>query len=45
LWCARSLRELAELSDRSFSAVRNIFDKHGVRRRDPGAAAVEQCGQ
>jgi hypothetical protein len=32
----RSLRELAELTDRSFSAVRNILDKHGVRRRAAG---------
>jgi hypothetical protein len=31
------LRELAELTDRSFFAVRNILDKHGVRRRVPGA--------
>ncbi|WP_299956726.1 helix-turn-helix domain-containing protein [uncultured Modestobacter sp.] len=36
----RSLRELAELSDRSHSAVRNILDKHGVRRRPTGAAAM-----
>jgi len=34
----RSLREIAELTDRSHSAVRNILDKHGVRRRAPGAA-------
>jgi hypothetical protein len=33
----RSLRVLAELTDRSFSAVRNILDKHGVRRRAAGA--------
>ncbi|MGY1684959.1 helix-turn-helix domain-containing protein [Geodermatophilus sp. SYSU D00867] len=31
----RSLRELAELTDRSFSAVRKILDRHGVRRRGP----------
>jgi hypothetical protein len=37
----RSLRELAELTDRSFSAVRNILDKHGVRRRDSGASVLE----
>ncbi len=36
----RSLRELAELTDRSFSAVRNILDKHGVRRRAVGAARL-----
>jgi hypothetical protein len=34
----RSLREIAELTDRSFSAVRNILDKHGVQRRASGAA-------
>ncbi|MGY1832607.1 helix-turn-helix domain-containing protein [Geodermatophilus sp. SYSU D01180] len=33
----RSLRELAELTDRSHSAIRNILDKHGVRRRGVGA--------
>lgn len=36
----RSLRQLAELTDRSFSAVRNTLDKHGVRRRSAGAAAL-----
>ncbi|SNS69836.1 abortive infection protein, AbiV family [Geodermatophilus pulveris] len=36
----RSLRELAELTDRSHSAVRNILDKHGVRRRDTGAVTI-----
>ena len=36
----RSLRELAELTDRSCSAVCNILDKHGVRRRASGAAAT-----
>jgi hypothetical protein len=35
-----SLRELAELTDRSFSAVRNILDKHGVRRR-PSCASPQ----
>lgn len=34
----RSLREIAELTDRSHSAVRNILNKHGVSRRAPGAA-------
>jgi hypothetical protein len=34
----RSLREIAELTDRSFSAVRNILSKHGVGRRAVGAA-------
>ncbi|ADB74230.1 helix-turn-helix domain-containing protein [Geodermatophilus obscurus] len=36
----RSLHELAELTDRSHSAVRNILDKHGVRRRPTGAEAM-----
>jgi hypothetical protein len=36
----RSLRELAELTDRSFSAVRNILDRHGLRRREVGAAPM-----
>ena len=36
----RSLREIAELTDRSFSAVRKILDKHGVHRRGVGAAAL-----
>jgi helix-turn-helix protein len=36
----RSLRELAELTDRSFSAVRNTLDKHGVPRRGSGAPSV-----
>jgi hypothetical protein len=38
----RSLRELAELTDRPFPAVRNILDKHGVRRRASGAAVVAE---
>jgi hypothetical protein len=33
----RSLPELAELTDRSFSAVRNILARHGVHRRGAGA--------
>lgn len=37
----RSLREIAELTERSWSAIRNILDKHDVRRRAPGAAVVE----
>jgi hypothetical protein len=36
----RSLRELAELTDRSFSAVRNILRRHGVHRRGTGAAVL-----
>lgn len=38
----RSLRELSDLTDRSFSAVRNILAKHGVRRRPLGAAALSE---
>lgn len=38
----RSLRELAELTDRSFSAVRNILTRHGVHRRATGASALRQ---
>lgn len=38
----RSLREIAELTDRSFSAVRKILDKHQVPRRGSGAAPVER---
>ena len=36
----RSLREIAELTDRSHSAVRNILQRHGVRRRSAGAEPV-----
>jgi hypothetical protein len=36
----RSLRELSELTDRSFSAIRNILQRHGIRRRGTGAAAL-----
>ncbi|MGY1706411.1 helix-turn-helix domain-containing protein [Geodermatophilus sp. SYSU D00697] len=36
----RSLRELAELTGRSFSAVQKILDRHGVRRRGVGAARL-----
>jgi hypothetical protein len=38
----RSLRELAELTDRSFRAVRSILDKHRVRRRPAGASPMRQ---
>ena len=41
----RSLRELAELTDRSFSAVRNILVRHGVLRRGRGAAAIRHATQ
>jgi hypothetical protein len=33
----RSLREIAELPDRTHSAVRNILDRAGVLRRESGA--------
>ena len=36
----RSLREIAELTDRSHGGVRNILDKYGVRRRAVGAVAT-----
>jgi hypothetical protein len=32
-----SLRVLAEETDRSFSAIRNILNRRGVRRRGAGA--------
>jgi predicted transcriptional regulator len=38
----RSLRELAELTDRSFSAVRNALTRHGVHRRGAGAAELPE---
>ncbi|WP_233517398.1 helix-turn-helix domain-containing protein [Geodermatophilus marinus] len=40
----RSLRQLPELTDRSFSAVRNILTRHGVHRRGAGAEALRQAG-
>jgi hypothetical protein len=40
----RSLRQLAELTDRSFSAVRNILDRRGVQRRGAGAEALREPG-
>ena len=36
----RSLREVAELVDRSQTAVRRALEKHQVRRRSAGAAPV-----
>ena len=36
----RSLRELAELTDRSFSTIRNILQRRGVVRRETGAGPV-----
>lgn len=38
----RSLRELSELTDRSFSAVRNILAKRDIHRRGAGAARLCQ---
>lgn len=38
----RSLRELAELTGRTQSAVRRALDQGGVRRRRPGAQSVSQ---
>lgn len=38
----RSLRELSELTDRSFSAVRNILDRRGVHRRAAGAGPLQR---
>jgi hypothetical protein len=40
----RSLRQLAELTDRSFSAVRNILYRRGVHRRGAGAEALREAG-
>lgn len=36
----RSLREVAELVDRSQTAVRRALDKHQVRRRPSGARSL-----
>ncbi|MDP9459355.1 MAG: helix-turn-helix domain containing protein [Actinomycetota bacterium] len=36
----RSLREIAELTDRSHGPVRNLLDRRGVRRRPSGALPV-----
>lgn len=36
----RSLREIAELIDRTQTAVRRVLDKHHVPRRAPGARPV-----
>lgn len=44
----RSLRELSELPDRSFSAVRNNLAKRSIYRRSAGAASLPgdaaRCG-
>jgi hypothetical protein len=39
----RSLREIAELTDRSHGGVRNILDRHGVQRRFAGALPHARC--
>jgi hypothetical protein len=41
----RSLRQLAELTDRSFSAVRNILTRRCVHRRSSGAAVLRESGR
>lgn len=38
----RSLREIAELTDRSQTAVRRALDKHQVPRRPPGARPLAE---
>jgi hypothetical protein len=37
----RSLRELAELVDRTQTAVRRVLDKHQVAHRSPSAARLQ----
>jgi hypothetical protein len=37
----RSLREVSELTDRSFSAVRNNLGRRGVHRRGAGAPVLQ----
>jgi hypothetical protein len=41
----QSLRQLAELTDRSFSAVRNIPTRRRVQRRSSGAAVLRESEQ
>ena len=38
----RSLREIAELVDRSLTAVRRTLDKHHVSRRPSGARSLTE---
>ena len=38
----RSLRELAEMTDRTHGAVRNVLDRAGVPRRGRGAPKVSR---
>jgi hypothetical protein len=40
----RSLREVAELVDRSQTAIRRVLDKHAISRRPQGAAALPHPG-
>lgn len=40
----RSLREIAELTDRSHSAVRYLLDRRGVLRRGRGARPLDEAG-
>jgi predicted HTH domain antitoxin len=40
-----SLRQLAELTDRSFSAVRKILARRSVHRRSSGAALLRASGR
>ncbi|SDY86024.1 hypothetical protein SAMN05661080_04833 [Modestobacter sp. DSM 44400] len=40
----RSLREIAELVDRTPTAVRRVLDKHQVPRRGRGAARIADVG-
>jgi predicted Ser/Thr protein kinase len=39
----RSLRELAELTDRSVTAVRRTLDRHGIHRRTAGAPRLRDA--
>jgi hypothetical protein len=41
----RSLRQLAELTDRSFSAVRNILTRRSVHRRSSGATVQRESSR
>ena len=38
----RSLRQIAELTDRSHSGIRNLLHRHGVHRRGTGAPPLNQ---
>jgi hypothetical protein len=41
----RSLRQLVELTDRSFSAVRSILTRRGVHRRSSGATVQRESSR